>query len=354
MVEYFHWMGWNQNTQSVELFSGCEIWYFFFFRHKLIRIIPTSNDCLTFLRQLRSASASLEVRSLRWWWSPPKNTLNTFAIVLYNISSLIWNSVLFIQLDFWSYPTGLERPVDIHVDPNYLPELSNVLQYQNITYRVLINDLQRLLQKEYYPSSNATTASQDFDSEYHPYPEVLTNNHLTRWFFEGYFNVIFAVYFSCIFLSQILDEMRRLVYTTNHAKLVSIATSYEFRRIYGIEVRSMRSLASTKVFDISMLFSSYLFQIFENESISRPLIFINCGLHAREWLSPATCMYLVRKVTYNLFGLPLKNFIRDYLNDCFFSVFTSCSKIRMLHHYGWTIPGSLFLYWTLMDINIRL
>jgi hypothetical protein len=70
--------------------------------------------------------------------------------------------------------------VDIHVDPNYLPELSNVLQYQNITYSVLINDLQRLLQKEYYPSSNATAASQDFDSEYHPYPEVLTNYHLTR------------------------------------------------------------------------------------------------------------------------------------------------------------------------------
>ena len=140
------------------------------------------------------------------------------------------------------------------------------------------------------------------------------------------------MYFSCIFLSQILDEMRRLVYTTNHAKLVSIGTSYEFRRIYGIEVRSMRSLHSTEVFDISMLSSSYLFQIFENESISRPLIFINCGLHAREWLSPATCMYLVRKVTYNLFGLPLKNFIRDYLNYCF-TVFTSCSKIRMLHHY---------------------
>jgi hypothetical protein len=43
---------------------------------------------------------------------------------------------------------------------------------------------------------------------------------------------------NCFFLSQILDELRRLVYTTNHAKLVRIGTSYEFNRIYGIEVNN--------------------------------------------------------------------------------------------------------------------
>ena len=180
--------------------------------HKLIRVIPASNCTLTFLQQLSLASASL-------------------------------------GLDFWSYPTALKHPVDIHVVPNYLNELSNVLQYQNITYRVLINDLQRLLQKEHFPS-NAKSASQDFDSEYHSYPEIL-------------------------------HEMRRLVYTTNHARLVSIGTSYEFRRIYAIE-------------------------IFENESISRPLIFLNCGLHAREWLSPATCMYLVRQLLLDENALSLR------------------------------------------------
>lgn len=29
------------------------------------------------------------------------------------------------------------------------------------------------------------------------------------------------------------------------------------------------------------------------------MIFINCGLHAREWLSPATCMFLVRQLLSN-------------------------------------------------------
>ncbi|XP_028414410.1 zinc carboxypeptidase-like [Dendronephthya gigantea] len=173
--------------------------------HKLVRIIPTSNHSLTFLQQLSSASAALE-------------------------------------LDFWSYPTTLRQPVDIHVSPNYLPELSNVLQYNNMTYRVLINDLQRLIQKEYSPSAVKTTFK-NFDAEYHSYPEIL-------------------------------GELRNLVYTTNRAKLVLIGTSYEFRRIYAIE-------------------------IFENESNTRPLIFLNCGLHAREWLSPATCMFLVRQLLSN-------------------------------------------------------
>ena len=43
---------------------------FYLFRHKLIRIIPTSNHSLTFLQQLSSASAALQVGEYPRFWIP--------------------------------------------------------------------------------------------------------------------------------------------------------------------------------------------------------------------------------------------------------------------------------------------
>ena len=38
------------------------------------------------------------------------------------------------------------------------------------------------------------------------------------------------------------------------------------------------------------------FQIQTNHQAPKPLVFITCGIHAREWVSPATCMYLIEQV----------------------------------------------------------
>ena len=41
----------------------------------------------------------------------------------------------------------------------------------------------------------------------------------------------------------------------------------------------------------------------------KPLIFINCGIHAREWISPASCMYITNKVfTLHLLKLGKRDF----------------------------------------------
>ena len=37
-------------------------------------------------------------------------------------------------------------------------------------------------------------------------------------------------------------------------------------------------------------------QIQANNQTNKPLVFMNCGIHAREWVSPATCMYVVDQV----------------------------------------------------------
>ena len=41
--------------------------------------------------------------------------------------------------------------------------------------------------------------------------------------------------------------------------------------------------------------ASFFFQI-KSGSVTKPLFFFNCGIHAREWISPATCMYMIRQI----------------------------------------------------------
>jgi len=45
----------------------------------------------------------------------------------------------------------------------------------------------------------------------------------------------------------------------------------------------------------------YIMQIQARRQVTKPLIFINCGMHAREWVSPATCMYIIDQVV-SLYG----------------------------------------------------
>ena len=40
----------------------------------------------------------------------------------------------------------------------------------------------------------------------------------------------------------------------------------------------------------------FIVQIKANQDIAKPLVFINCGIHAREWVSPATCMCVIEQV----------------------------------------------------------
>ena len=38
------------------------------------------------------------------------------------------------------------------------------------------------------------------------------------------------------------------------------------------------------------------FQLRGRPRPNKPLFFMNCGIHAREWVSPATCMYIIKQV----------------------------------------------------------
>ena len=41
-----------------------------------------------------------------------------------------------------------------------------------------------------------------------------------------------------------------------------------------------------------------LLKLQTNQKVTKPLVFITCGIHAREWVSPATCMYVIDQVRH--------------------------------------------------------
>ena len=39
-----------------------------------------------------------------------------------------------------------------------------------------------------------------------------------------------------------------------------------------------------------------MLQLKGRSSPNKPVFFMNCGIHAREWVSPATCIYMIKQV----------------------------------------------------------
>lgn len=138
-------------------------------------------------------------------------------------------------IDFWTYPVPSLDPVEIHVEPASVQKLENRLSGADIHYKMKAGDMKVLLDAE-----KASSRAGGFDSKYHR-------------------------------LGEIHSEIRSLA--SQHSDVASIFTlgrSYEGREQLAIKLKS--------------------------GNVTKPLFFFNCGIHAREWISPATCMYMIRQI----------------------------------------------------------
>ena len=57
-----------------------------------------------------------------------------------------------MNLDFWTHPSQEGAPVDIHVTKAEYPKLAKQLHAEEITFTILITDVQTLLDNENPPS----------------------------------------------------------------------------------------------------------------------------------------------------------------------------------------------------------
>lgn len=142
-----------------------------------------------------------------------------------------------MQFSFWRDPTFVVgQSVDLMVAPHKLPEFYEIMTRMEIPYYVHIENVQELIDQTM--PTNRSMTSFDFNS-YHTLEEIYTN----------------------------LDDLARQ--HPNNVQTIVGGKSYEGRIIKGVKIS------------------------FE---ANNPGIFIEGGIHAREWISPATVMYILHQL----------------------------------------------------------
>ncbi|XP_062848103.1 carboxypeptidase B-like [Trichomycterus rosablanca] len=146
-----------------------------------------------------------------------------------------------IKIDFWSPASAdlvvVNSDVDIHVPASYTDMISLRLWQRGMQYKVIIKDLQSSV------DAQTNTRAQVIAHSYTKYNRWST---IETW------------------ISSITLANPALVSST------VIGKTYEGR-------------------------SMYLLKIGKNTGITKPAIFMDCGIHAREWISPVYCQWFVKE-----------------------------------------------------------
>ncbi|KAL7287595.1 hypothetical protein TKK_0018242 [Trichogramma kaykai] len=135
---------------------------------------------------------------------------------------------------FWTYPTKVNQPVDVMVSQEKLNEFYKLMESTRMKYEEFIEDVQRLIDTE-----NPHITREDFGYSHKKYH---TLDEIYQWF------------------ELLTKQYPDLV------SIIEVGKTYEGRTIKGVKI-------------------SY--------GSKNPGIFIEGGIHAREWISPATVTYLI-------------------------------------------------------------
>ncbi|XP_011877191.1 PREDICTED: zinc carboxypeptidase-like [Vollenhovia emeryi] len=136
---------------------------------------------------------------------------------------------------FWDSPSTVNKHVDLMVAPHKLPEFYEKMGQIGIPYQMHIKDVQELIDAT---TPHSRSKSFDFTS-YHTLEEIYKN----------------------------LDDLAKQY--PDKVQVVVGGKSYEGRQIKGVKV---------------------------SFKANNPGIFIEGGIHAREWISPATVMYILHQL----------------------------------------------------------
>jgi len=137
------------------------------------------------------------------------------------------------DFDFWLEPRTTRRPVDVRVSPIYFPTLVQYLQSNGLEFSITTDDVQKLFEDARRPS----TQDGQWDTEYHLFPDI------QNW------------------LRSAAQANPSFV------RFVQIGLTYENRTVYGLSI--------------------------SKAPMGAPQIYVDGGIHAREWISPAVVQYLI-------------------------------------------------------------
>jgi len=157
------------------------------------------------------------------------------------------------SLDFWTNPiTG--RSADINTPPELLASLKEMLASKGVEVSTMIEDVEKLIQETKPAGKKAKSEGKRYTLDWDDYYDHDTLNE---------------------FIEALADA-------NDFASIIPIGQSYEGR--------DMKVLAITKA------------------GPDAPSIFLESGIHAREWISPAVATYIVRQLVEDYADHP------DYLD----------------------------------------
>ncbi|EDO46956.1 predicted protein [Nematostella vectensis] len=150
------------------------------------------------------------------------------------------------NVDFWTFPSNPGKTVDIHVGARDFYTLKAWLHSQGMEFTS--RDLQGIASQAANAQKQQTFADRPGNlawfKKYHQHDEIIA-------------------------------ELKRIAKgAKNRTQLLSIGNSYEKREQLVIRINGTNG----------------------KYKADKPVFFVNCGIHAREWVSPATCMYIIHEL----------------------------------------------------------
>ncbi|XP_042314677.1 mast cell carboxypeptidase A-like [Sceloporus undulatus] len=148
-----------------------------------------------------------------------------------------------LQIDFWYPDSALhilsEMEVDFHVSADQAKYVETLLKQNGIPYEILFQNLQEDIEKQLDNKNKST-------SKYH-YTKYNEWHQISAW------------------TARIAKKYPKLV------SRIKIGNTFENRSMYLLKIGKQRN--------------------------PKKAIFMDCGIHAREWISPAFCQWFVKEAT---------------------------------------------------------
>ncbi|TKR59989.1 hypothetical protein L596_029589 [Steinernema carpocapsae] len=156
-----------------------------------------------------------------------------------------------LKLDFWKEPSTVEEQVHVMVRDTQIDGFVKRLDARNITHEVMIDDVEKMIKKREEEADQRRSLKVLRDSpgdhvrfnkaQYHSYAEMV-----------NYLHVLAAKY-------------------SDRVEVSTIGTTHESRKISLIKIGT------------------------RNRS-NKPAIWVDGGIHAREWVSPAAVLYMISQL----------------------------------------------------------
>lgn len=197
-----------------------------------------------------------------------------------------------IPIDFWSEPTPIQERVDFRVSPESVPTVEHYLADVGLDFRVLTPDLSSWVERE-REENNATTEDMEWD--------LTGRNDVANFRTDRYHN------FDTI--QSYLLEIERSY--PNLAEVELIGATHENRPLRVIRIGSRKGGAL--------------------KSEEKQVFWIDAGIHAREWIAPATAIYMIHQMVTKYGEDPVITKLVDTYDFMYMPVINADG-----YHHTWT------------------